>query len=357
MLLQQIEKWFEKIKPIVYKEEDGLYQVPYLINSPQTAVESWDKLPFSTHDRKAQIIRSTASQYKKFTSHYQEIEEGLWIILSDIKFENNIQFTLSSYESISADYYMLTFLINKLPYETNKPIIENSARNYHSWVLIKPGKTIRSNNFKNAHTLYYHIYFSEHWLKKNILPTEELNKSELSAFLESDKDYIIWPESEINSEPSFDAAWGSIQQKGNQGAANPLKLKIYTLNLINSLLTQISDQEKYKLNSNVEDYDRKVALQAERIIIDSLLINFPSVEGIAKQLHVSSSKLKKDFKLQFGMPMYQYYQCKKMGYAKELLLKNNTLIKDVAYYVGYENISKFSTAFKKHHGCLPSDIC
>jgi AraC-like DNA-binding protein len=359
--LQQIDKWFEEIKPNLNKEKDGFYEESFLINSPQACVESWSKLPFRSHNRKAQIISSTSNAYAKSIVHYQEIEEGLWVILSEIKYDSNIHFKFSSYKHIPANYYLLTFITNKLPHNgTDKAMWNDLIRNYQTWSIVKPGKTINKainvTYLKNMHVSYYYIFFSEKWFQKNILPIEELKKTELSTFLASDKDYIIWPTLEINSQPSFDAAWYSIQQKGNQGAANPLELKIHTLTLINLFVAQFDDKEKSKRYFKVEDADRKRVLQAERIIMDCLLTNFPSIDEIAKKLHVSSSKLKNDFKLQFGIPMYQYYQSKKMAYAKELLLKDNVLIKDVAYFVGYENISKFSATFKKYHGCLPSDV-
>src|ERR1700756_1390249 len=356
MLLQKIEKWFTRVKPNVYREEDGFYEVPYLINTPQAFIESWAKLPFCTHDRKAQSMSSTASVYAKNIIHYQEITEGLWVFFADIKFKNNIHFKLSIAEDIPADCYLLAFVINKLPYEANQAVWENSTRDYQSWAIIKPGKAINVNYFKNAHVLFYHISLNKTWFKKNILSIGGIKKSELNAFLASNQDYIIWPTSEINFEPSFDAAWKSIQQKGNQGAANLLELKIHTLKLINLFLTQLSDKEKHKQYFNVADCDRKRVLQVERIIMDRLLTEFPSIEGIANKLNISTTKLKNDFKAQFGMPMYQYYLSKKMAYAKDLLLKDHVLIKNVAHYMGYENIRKFSAAFKKYQGCLPSDV-
>ncbi|HTA62115.1 MAG TPA: AraC family transcriptional regulator [Bacteroidia bacterium] len=357
MLLQTIEKWFLKSKPNMYKYEDGFYEVTYLTNSPQATVESLAKVPFRTQDKKAQTITSTLqNNYASSVVHYQEIEEGLWIISVDVKFDNNIRFKLTTDKNIPANYYLLICQISKLPYIANKPSLEELTYDYKSWALIKPGKAINVNQFKNTHVVSYHIYFSEAWFKKNILPIESLRKNELSSFLASNRDYIIWPSAETNVEPIFDATWQTIQQKGSQGVANPLELKIHTLNLINSFLTQLVDKEKYKRYFNIEDEDRKIALQAERIIIENLLTDFPSIESIAKHLHISPSKLKSIFKTNFGMPMHKYYLAKKMAYAKELLLKDNVLIKDIAYKVGYENVSKFSATFKKHYDCLPSEV-
>ena len=47
---------------------------------------------------------------------------------------------------------------------------------------------------------------------------------------------------------------------------------------------------------------------------------------------------------------------RQMQQAKELILENKLLIKEISYKFGYENTSKFSAAFKKYHNILPSDL-
>lgn len=58
----------------------------------------------------------------------------------------------------------------------------------------------------------------------------------------------------------------------------------------------------------------------------------------------------------YGKPVFQYFQEKQMHLAKELIHENQMLIKEISYKFGYENTSKFSAAFKKHHGILPSEV-
>jgi AraC-like DNA-binding protein len=358
MLKKTVENWFTKLKSRFFFYKDGFFEVPYLDNSPQTAIESMGRMPFTKHDKKNRVIKAIKNHpFVNGALHYQEVEEGLWLVLVDIRFKKNIHLNPIIDERLSSDYYTLAFQINKMPFESNKPAVEGGLTyDYEAWALIKPGKTMQVSYFKNTNGLFYIIFFDGQWFEKNVLSTEALKNSELNAFLASNQNYIIWPKIETDTEPSFDAIWNCIQQKGNQGAANPIELKIHTLKLIYSFLIQLSDKEKQTHYFHIKDFDRKIVLQAERIIIEHLLTEFPRIEDIAKRLHISPSKLKNLFKTNFGMPMYQYYLSKKMAYAKELLSQDTILIKDIAHYVGYENVSKFSATFKKHHGYLPSNI-
>ena len=70
---------------------------------------------------------------------------------------------------------------------------------------------------------------------------------------------------------------------------------------------------------------------------------------------MSETKLKTEFKNKFNTSIFQYYNNKQMETALKMLDKNEILIKDLAQNMGYENSSKFSIAFKKHHGFSPSD--
>ena len=58
----------------------------------------------------------------------------------------------------------------------------------------------------------------------------------------------------------------------------------------------------------------------------------------------------------YGVGLFEYYQEKRMHYAKESLQKGGVKIKDVVAALGYENASKFTAAFKKQFDTLPSEV-
>ena len=71
---------------------------------------------------------------------------------------------------------------------------------------------------------------------------------------------------------------------------------------------------------------------------------------------MSSTKLKKIFKSVFGVPIYEYYQQKRMERAGELLATGKYSVKQVAGIIGYSNMSNFTTAFRKYMKQEPSEF-
>ena len=66
--------------------------------------------------------------------------------------------------------------------------------------------------------------------------------------------------------------------------------------------------------------------------------------------------MKRQFKQEYGKPVFEYYQKYKMEKAKELLLSGQYAVKEVGYLLGYQNLSNFANAFKKEFGVLPSTL-
>ena len=86
---------------------------------------------------------------------------------------------------------------------------------------------------------------------------------------------------------------------------------------------------------------------------------FPLPAGIyilAKEACISESKLKQMFKEYTGMGMYAFYQQNRLQKAKVVLKKRQHTVKEVAALFGYESMSNFTHAFKKHFSQLPSEI-
>jgi AraC-like DNA-binding protein len=92
---------------------------------------------------------------------------------------------------------------------------------------------------------------------------------------------------------------------------------------------------------------------------DQLVANLadaPTINELSREAAMSPSKLKKQFKDVFGLPIYEYFQKKRMQKARELLLEGNRSIKSVGIELGFSNLSNFSMAFKKEFNELPSEL-
>ncbi len=102
------------------------------------------------------------------------------------------------------------------------------------------------------------------------------------------------------------------------------------------------------------DIDR--VMQVEAVLTRDILEPAPTINQLARMVSISESKLKKDFKLIYGVPVYEYFQKVRMQAAKDKLLSGDHSVKEVAMELGYSNLSNFTIAFKKEFGLLPSKL-
>ena len=92
------------------------------------------------------------------------------------------------------------------------------------------------------------------------------------------------------------------------------------------------------------------------IVSENLQSKFMGIDELSDIFRISPTKMKHDFKIIFGQSIFSYFQSKQIELAKEVLAKGNYPINEIATVFGYSNASKFSSAFKKKTGFLPSEI-
>ena len=97
-------------------------------------------------------------------------------------------------------------------------------------------------------------------------------------------------------------------------------------------------------------------MEVEKAMVDDFSKAPPTIEELARRFSVGTSKLKRQFKQVYGIPIYEYYQKYRMEKAKDLLLSGGFAVKEVGYRLGYQNLSNFANAFKKEFGVLPSEV-
>ncbi len=94
--------------------------------------------------------------------------------------------------------------------------------------------------------------------------------------------------------------------------------------------------------------------EAKKIIIDNLDKHI-TIDEIAQRLDISAYKLQKGFKKIEGRTVYSFILKVRMDNSKTLLEKTDYPIIEIAQKIGYENPSKFSTAFKRETGYTPTE--
>lgn len=130
------------------------------------------------------------------------------------------------------------------------------------------------------------------------------------------------------------------------------RLMMVVENFFSWMYDQLSVTE-LQIRMTREDIDQMI--KVEEILMKDLS-NAPTIKELSVIAAMSPSKLKKQFKDVYGMPIYEYFQKIRMQKARDLLMEGNRTIKAVGMELGFSNLSNFSLAFKKEHQVLPSEL-
>ena len=96
--------------------------------------------------------------------------------------------------------------------------------------------------------------------------------------------------------------------------------------------------------------------RVEKLLLERLAGPFPGLDYLIKEVGISETSLKTNFKVLFDLSPGQYFQMKQMTLAKDILMNQIIPVQDLADKMGYSNKSKFTAAFKKQNDILPSSI-
>lgn len=140
-----------------------------------------------------------------------------------------------------------------------------------------------------------------------------------------------------------------------QGAVKHLYLSGKVLELLavyfNEVILQKQSQPRLSGLSRT-DID---SLHRAKQIVDSQLVTPPSLEALSKLVCLNEFKLKKGFKLLFGLPVHAYIIDRRLDEAYRLLEEGKLNITAAAAAVGFSKASHFSEQFKRKYGINPSE--
>lgn len=101
-----------------------------------------------------------------------------------------------------------------------------------------------------------------------------------------------------------------------------------------------------------EDHAFQIIIESINYIMENLQHKL-SVEQIAAHAGFSKFYFLRLFKRVTGCTVIQYVNLLRCEYAKELLRTGKHTVKETALLCGFDNLSYFTSVFKKNTGCLP----
>ncbi|TMM51993.1 helix-turn-helix domain-containing protein [Maribacter algarum] len=124
---------------------------------------------------------------------------------------------------------------------------------------------------------------------------------------------------------------------------------------ITALLSHFFGQLALKQEEASKPLHREQLNKAKDILLENME-NPPSLSELSKAIGFNTTRLKKEFKAIFGVPVFKYLQNERLTSAHKLISKNEATVQEAAWQVGYDSLSSFSNAFAKKFGYRPSQI-
>ena len=124
---------------------------------------------------------------------------------------------------------------------------------------------------------------------------------------------------------------------------------------ITALLSHFFGQLAINHTQGMKSVDKN-RLERAKDILSNNLDNPPSLSELSKELGLNTTKLKKEFKEVFGLPVFKYLQNERLTTAHSLISNNQATVQEAAWHVGYDSLSSFSNAFAKKFGYRPSQV-
>lgn len=81
-----------------------------------------------------------------------------------------------------------------------------------------------------------------------------------------------------------------------------------------------------------------------------------TLKDLARHINSNETYIKNNFKMVFGLSVFQYLNQVRMQKAQQLLSSSGISVSEVAEIVGYTHATHFTAAFKKYFGFLPKEV-
>lgn len=121
------------------------------------------------------------------------------------------------------------------------------------------------------------------------------------------------------------------------------KIKLLELLLI---LSGIDPNENKISSCTVSEVQAKLAKEAAAYITENADQQI-TVASLAERFHVSATHLQNIFKAVFGVTVFSYVRIHKINAAALQLVKTDKTVMEIAGDIGYDNASKFASAFRE----------
>lgn len=143
--------------------------------------------------------------------------------------------------------------------------------------------------------------------------------------------------------------FSSLYKVPDQIKGHYFKLKVIEIFLLLSIISTTNHEKRSSYRKQQVDI-----VKAVNEYISTQFMKRITIDSLSDRFDIPTSTLKRCFKGVYGTTIHHYLKECRINAAKHLLQESDQSILEIANAVGYENGSKFTSAFKEATGVTPS---
>ncbi len=306
---------------------------------------SYDEIPVSNHFFEMHGLKRYVEEIA--------IQSGLSVFLIDLPAEAEIEMEYTVNECPLAFGVTLECDMHSVYYKNGAQLM-TEHKQPNTLIISKSnnssGKSIKD---KGKPVQVVSIAFDKNLAK--VLFKNELSfiKPELEDFFQDNDHFYELTE---HASPVQIAAARSIMSCSLASPKRELFIKSKVFELMNHIFSEFFLSSSDTSKRSVLQPGEVDKIKDIRDYISERIDTPPTINELARLSGINDFKLKAGFKEVFGTTVYGYIQSEKMTKAKLMLETGEHTVSEIAWTIGYTNVSHFIKAFKKHYNITPGQM-
>lgn len=281
------------------------------------------------------------------TTCFLEVNPDVSVIIIDSTLKKPLRFTRIPYDS--DDFWIINYDLSD---SFSKHIVDQV--NHKTGYKSKLNFAIIDNKIRSTYiaTVNQRIYALRLFIRKSYLRTFFTE----SEFEKDFKDVFDDKKNKMFFYGHIDSRSKLILYNLKQQSIDSPNFKFLLKGTAYDLLGYLIERLNIKMPSGIYfEKDIDAVMRSQEHLLSNLLIPFPGMQSLADIANMSLTKYGKLYNNIFGMSPSLFFKNEKLLLAKELLESGNfKLISDVAYELGYNKTSYFSSMYRKYFEVLPN---
>jgi AraC-like DNA-binding protein len=293
------------------------------------------------------MVYKINSEFGKGKIVLYKVVNGLYVILWDCIILNNKSEESQAFHSKAGIFYKLFEGKFFISIKNRKAIVINKG-DIVNFFGDSRDRVVECKHFgERVLSLGLYFYYDElvHSLSQNLFDSaalkEYIHDERIRQILVYKKDAQI--------EKVLSDLWLVVQ------ADNRFLIKTKAIELI----YYVTNNYKNHFYDSKKKYDKRLISQVIEMknFLDTNSNRYFTIPELAKKFGISQTYAKEIFKDLYGSTIYQYHLAQRLEEARKLLTeKTDAKISEIALQTGFSSSSKFTHAFKKRYGLLPSHL-